>query len=84
MKRIEIPFEKLKARAQRALSQRLGERITQDDIDSWDIRQVRGLIRAFPDIVPKGCVDAPIHCYIEDSEESPWIVAIGGQAEELE
>ena len=52
----------------------LVHKMANDLIDQWDVRQVRGLIRAFPDMVPTKYRNRPIVCEVEDSEDGPWLI----------
>ena len=43
-------------------------------IDNWDIRRAKALIDLFPAIVPKNCQGRVPRCYMEDNENSDWMV----------
>lgn len=43
-------------------------------VERWDVRAVGSLIKLFPTVFPKALQGAAIRCYIEDSEDSPWVV----------
>ena len=47
-------------------------RAAEDIVRRWDVRRVKGLIKAFPFIVPKHCLDKKITAFMDESTD--WMI----------
>jgi len=47
-------------------------RAAEDIVRRWDVRRVKGLIKAFPLIVPKHCLDKKITAFMDESTD--WMI----------